>query len=61
MEKFVVFSAPRSGSTFFERVLSSHQKIHAYHEVFNQFDVPVEWSFYRYWLNKIGEDEKNIL
>lgn len=60
MEKFVLIAAPRSGTTFFEQVLSSHPRIHCYPEVFYSGDVPAKWSFYRYWLNKIQENEINI-
>lgn len=55
MKNFFILSTQRSGSVFFERVLSQHPDIHCYQELLWWQDYAVDNNFFNFWLNKIKQ------
>lgn len=59
MEKFVLISEPRSGTTFFNSVVGRHPCIH----VFGEFlpGIKRDQDFHHFWLKKIEENPRHLL
>lgn len=60
MEKFIVLATQRSGTRFFETVLSDHPKIQCYGELLLWMDYHNPDNFFHYWRNKVLESAKFI-
>ena len=43
--KFIILSAPRSGTNMLRTTLASHPQIHAYGEIFNENHIPTNYGF----------------
>ena len=59
MEKFVLISEPRSGTTFFNSVVGRHPAIRTFGEIMPGYRR--EQDFHNFWLKQIDKDPGHIL
>lgn len=57
---FVIAATQRSGTQFLETVLNSHPHIFCHAEVLDNKRYGEQGNFYRFWLERVREDESQI-